>query len=490
MITVTFESSAFTAPTPSYSALPFAVGTAPINLVDEANVNKPVLCTSLAEFNAQFGESSDWNSHTLNEVAYAMFSLANRGPVVFCNVLDPTDADHKNTITNEAKTMDGGSPATVTLTNLGALKSTVVVKDTTLAITYTLDTHYTLDFDDDGYLVITRTTGSTFAVDAPLRITYDHLDPLGAGACLGVSAPDIVGTVAGAVRKGYEVIEDVYPTHGYVPRLLLAPGWSHESTVAAQMAAKAAGINTMFPALALCDVDSTTATGAPIYTGVAAEKAASGLTSAYQVACWPLAKLGDLTFRLSSILAGVLAQQDGLAGGIPSNSPHNKRALGCTSLVNGDGTAVVLDHAQAEILHAAGVVSGLRWGTGGLMIWGSRTAIYPTSTDQISADIATVRTVRNEGCQLVLDYWTEIGGKIDRKKVSRVVDNVQMRLNGLVAGGHLIGARIVALESDNTVAQLLAGNVTFRIFVGAPPTLLSMSFVISLDSSYLADLFA
>ena len=484
-ITVEFEASVYTAPTPSYSALVFAVGTAPINLVDEDNVDVPVLCSTLAEFNALFGESDDWDSHTLNEVAYAMFSLANRGPVVFVNVLDPDDATHYNSIVNEDQTMSG-TPATVTLDELGCIESTVVVKSAALVV-YLLTTDYTLSFDDDGYMVVTRVaTGGIGAAEA-LKISYDHLDPLGAGACAGVVAADIVGTASGATRTGYECIEQVFPLFNYTPRILLAPGMSHEATVSAQMAAKAASINTMFFAHALCDLDDSVIAG--VYTAAAAEKAAEGTTSQYQCACWPLLKIGSLTFRMSSILAGVLAQADG-TDGIPSNSPHNKLALGITSMVGDSGDEVILEHVQAEVLHTAGIVTGLKWGTGGLRIWGSRTAAAPASTDQMYTDIATVRMLRHEACQLILDYWQDIGGKINRRKITRVVDNVQMRLNGLSAAEHLIGARIVALDEDNTVDDLLAGNVTFRIYAGVSPTLLSLGFIIALDSTYLADLFA
>ena len=57
-----------------------------------------------------------------------------------------------------------------------------------------------------------------------------------------------------------ELIRQVYPKLGVVPGLLLAPGWSQDSEVGIALAAKAANINGVFKAMAILDLDTTTAT--------------------------------------------------------------------------------------------------------------------------------------------------------------------------------------------------------------------------------------
>jgi hypothetical protein len=78
---------------------------------------------------------------------------------VCINVLDPENAAHVASATNEShQLVDGkvqlqvyGGPDAPLL---GIIKSTVVVKKG--GVTKTLGTDYTLAFDDDGFLVVTR----------------------------------------------------------------------------------------------------------------------------------------------------------------------------------------------------------------------------------------------------------------------------------------------------------------------------------------------
>jgi hypothetical protein len=120
---------------------------------------------------------------------------------------------------------------------LGVLKSTVVVKKAT--VTKTLGVDYTLDFDDDGFLVVTRvSTGSIGASDV-ITATFDYLDPT------GVTADDIIGgyNLSTGNYTGLEVVEQVYPALRLVPGFIVAPGYSQIPEVAARMAVKARRIN-------------------------------------------------------------------------------------------------------------------------------------------------------------------------------------------------------------------------------------------------------
>ena len=70
------------------------IGTAPIHMAsDPAPINKPILCSNLAEFVTQFGWSDDFDKYTLCEAARCFFQLFNVAPLICVNVLNT--ATHK-----------------------------------------------------------------------------------------------------------------------------------------------------------------------------------------------------------------------------------------------------------------------------------------------------------------------------------------------------------------------------------------------------------
>ena len=75
------------------------------------------------------------------------------------------------------------------------------------------------------------------------------------------------------------------------------------------MATKAGGINGMFQAKALIDIDSSSA-GAASYTTAITEKSGNSFVDVDEVTCWPMLKLGDYKFHMSTQLAGLIAQVD------------------------------------------------------------------------------------------------------------------------------------------------------------------------------------
>ena len=81
------------------TAIPFIVGTAPINMKDTKNVNNVVFCNNLAEFTEAFGSSNNLMDYTLVQAAKVYFTLYGVGPVFMVNVLDPKN--HASALINE-----------------------------------------------------------------------------------------------------------------------------------------------------------------------------------------------------------------------------------------------------------------------------------------------------------------------------------------------------------------------------------------------------
>ena len=146
------------------SALPFVVGTAPVNQVLAANrkVNDPVLINSYAEAVQYFGfePAQVFNADTgdkkfrfsINEFMYANFNFYGIVPCIFVNVLDPSV--HKVAVEAQTVTIKDGSG---TLNILGVLAETLVVTNGQTGddlVTYVAGTDYETAFDENGYLVI------------------------------------------------------------------------------------------------------------------------------------------------------------------------------------------------------------------------------------------------------------------------------------------------------------------------------------------------
>lgn len=157
------------------SGIPVVFGTAPINLSSDptAVTNVPILCETYAEAVDALGYSSDWTDYTLCEAIYAFFELFAVEPVIFVNVLDPTE--HITAVSDSAVTLSAG---TVTVEVAGILLSSLEVQLTTAGQALTLNTDYTAAFDDDGYLVLSYISGGAVtSTSEGLVVSYTKLNP-------------------------------------------------------------------------------------------------------------------------------------------------------------------------------------------------------------------------------------------------------------------------------------------------------------------------
>ncbi len=462
------------------AGLPVVVGTSPINMAeDQSYVNKPMLAYTYQEAVKALGYSDDWSKYTLCEFMKSHFTLYNVAPVVFINVLDPTT--HKTDVAAaDASIVDGA----ITINQTGVMLSTLVVKLTAEGQPLVKTTDYTAAFDADGQVVITPTPDGAAKDATKLSIAYSKLDPS------AVDSDDIIGGVDGVTGAytGLELVNKVFPLFRLVPGQILAPGWSQDPDVAAVMKAKASSINGLFKAMALCDIDSSDATGAALYSEVPAWKTTNNYTDPLQVVCWPKFGLGDDTYHLSTQLAGVICKLDGENDDIPYHSPSNK-ALQCDSAVNADGDGINLGPENAAYLNGEGIVTALNF-IGGWKLWGNRTAAYPGNTDVKDTFIPVRRMFNWVNNTLILTYWQKVDEPTNRRLIETVVDSVNIWLNGLTARGALLGGRVEFQADENPVTDLLNGVVRFHVYLTPPVPAEDIEFVLEFDVSYLETLFA
>lgn len=463
------------------AGLPVFVGRAPVNLAADpmAYAGKTLVAYTYAEAVAALGYSDDWEKYELCEAMYVMFKLFQVGPVVFINVLDPTE--HKTSESNKTVTVASGA---VTLTQKGILLSSLVVKLTAAGQPLVKDTDYTAAFDEDGQVVITAIDGGGIASSqVSLVVSYDYLNPA------AVTAADIIGgtNVTTGAMSGIELIDQIFPKYGMVPGLIGATGWSNQSGVAAVMKAKCTNINSLFKAMAVTDIDCSSA-GADLYTKVYEWKTQKNYISEFQINCWPKVALDGLKFRLSTQLIGLMCYVDSQNGDIPYVSPSNK-TLQIDSVVNDDGDEITLGPDQAAYLNGKGIVTAVNI-MGGWKAWGNRTGIYPTSSDPKDAWIPVRRMFNWIGNSIITTYWQKVDDPLNKRLIQTVVDSMNIWLNGLTAKGALLGGRVEFVPSENPTTSLMNGIVNFHVYITPPVPAEDLEFTLEFDTTYFETLFA
>ena len=469
------------------AGIPFIVGTAPVNMTDPANVNKPVLCYSYDEAVAAFGyvppkldaaSGLKKYEYSISEFIYSQFALFGVAPVMIVNVLDPTT--HKITATTTSVTLDAKT-GSATVTETGILPESVTLTGTGSA--YVKDTDYVLTFDDDGNLVITsktNTAGEFLCTTAtPLTFAADKVDPT------KVDTDDIIGGVdVSGNKSGLELVNECFPRFRLVPGILLAPGYSSNAGVAAVMATKAENINGIFKAVSLIDVPTDTVKN---YSGVAEWKNNNNVVDPSQVVCWPMVSLDGTAYNMSTQLAGLMGQVDGDNDDVPYVSPSNKN-FQMTAAVLSDGTEIWLDNDSAAYLNSQGVVTALNF-IGGWKCWGNRTACYPGNTDVKDAFIPIRRMFGWVGNTLVQTYWQRIDYPLNRRQIDTIVDSANLWLNGLSARQYILGGRVEFLDTENPTLDLMDGISRFHVYITPPSPNKEISFILEYDPSYIETLF-
>ena len=206
------------------------------------------------------------------------------------------------------------------------------------------------------------------------------------------------------------------------------------------------------------------------------------------IVCWPMVKLDDMVFHLSTQLAGLMAKVDTDNGGIPYESPSNK-GLKCTGLCLEGGAEVQLTHAQANILNGNGIVTALNF-INGWTVWGNNTACYPGNTDVKDYHIPIARMFGFVAGTLIKTFWSKLDEPMTRRFIDSVLDSAQIWLNGLVSSEYLLGARVEMLEAENPTTNLMQGIIKLHIYMTPPSAAQEIDFVLEYDASYVEAAFA
>ena len=448
------------------SGIAFVVGTAPAHTVGGA-VNAPVMALNYKEAVAALGYSENWKNYTLCEVMHSSFQLYGVSPVFFVNVLD-TEKHKKTVEAAEYEIIDRKASLP-----LEAIAESVEVTDETGTTTYKAGEDYGLLYDGENLMLELLDGGAITESVGKLKIAFDAVDPS------KVSDSDIIGGFNVATKKttGFELVDTVFAKYGIAPDLLLCPGWSHKPEVAAIMTAKAENINGVFEGKALIDID---AAAVRHYTDAPEWKKEQNIFSKYQILFYPMVKLGERLFHLSTQAAGLMAKVDTDNGGCPCESASNKNLQ--------VDSAVVDDGAAANYLNSQGIVTALNF-MGSFVLWGNESACFPASTDIKDYFYPVSRMFGWVSNTIVLTFWGKLDKRLNRRLIDNICDTMNIWLNGLTAEEKILGGRVEFREDENPDTSLMAGKATFHVFLTPCSPAKHLHFILEYSAEYLAALF-
>lgn len=440
------EPTRLTAPITGTAGLQVIVGVAPVNLAEDPYkaTNTPILVNSFAEAAAAVGYCDNFADYTMCESIDASFRVLNVAPLVLINVLDPNQ--HKQALAEASYNVTNGQ---VTINKFGLLADKFTVKNGETALVK--DTDYIVSFDDDGYAVITLVDPGNIT---SLTISGVQLDPS------QITYSDIIGgyNTSTGEEKGLEVIRQIFPKLQVTPGLIVVPKWSTNANVAAAIAAKTTGINGVFSCQAIVDIDSG-ASGAHKYTDVLAKKNAAGLVNHNLYAVWPCVKVGDKIYHSSAILAAITQFCDANNDDVPNLSPSNK-AVGISGLCLEDGTEVLLDEQQANVINGYGVGTFINFQ--GWKTWGNNTVAYPGTTDPKDRWFCCRRFFSWWENSFALTYHQKVDDPSNFRLIEAIVDDENVKGNSYAAQDKCAGAYIEYLAAENTVNDIVNGKLKFR----------------------------
>lgn len=447
------------------SAVIGLIGTAPIGAVNVATL-------TLSEKDAAaFGPQLP--GFTIPQALDAIYDHG-AGTVIVINVLDP--AIHKTAVASEAITFDASTDR-VTLAH-GAVAN-LVLKSNDNATTYVKDTDYTADPVTG---VITRIKGGGIAAGASVKASYDYADPT------KVTAADIIGAVnAAGVRTGLKALKDTYNLFGFFAKILIAPAFCTQNSVATEL-------------IAMADqLDAVTYIDAPIGTTYAQALAGRGPagtinfnTSSDRVRlCYPHVKVYDPVLNaerlepLSARAAGLRAKVDLDKGFWWSSS--NQEIAGVTGVER--QLSAMIDDPQSEVnlLNEQGITTVFSSYGSGFRLWGNRTAAWPTVSHMRNFEnVRRTGDVINESIRYFSQQYIDM--PLNQATIDALVESVNGYGRKLIGDGALLGFKAWFDPARNGETELANGHLLISYKYTVPPPLERLTFETEITSEYLLTL--
>ena len=316
--------------------------------------------------------------------------------------------------------------------------------------------------------VLARIAGGAIAAGTELSVSYDVPDDA------AVTTADIEGGIDGATGAytGVHALQGAASALGQTPRILIAPGYSGNKSVADALISVAGRLRACTP----IEGPSTTDASAQTYREEFGSRRAYLVDTDVQVAG---ADGNPVSAPNSAYVAGVIARSDAERGFWWS--PSNREILGIVGTARPIDFALGDPNARANLLNENDVATIIR--ETGYRLWGNRTC----SADPKWAFLSVVRTADILNDSLLRAHLWAVDRNISKTYFEDVADGVNAYIRELVGLGALLGGRCIPTPELNTKATLAAGRVYFDIDFTPPPPAERVTFRSRLTNDYLEE---
>jgi len=452
------------------------VGTAPVfQAAGAPSVNEPTLILNDRTGAGTFGASS-LPGYTIPQALRAIWDqqINNTGcaAVIVLNVFDPSR--HKSHIDSSSSAFDASGTLALKpgVTNLALTDSG--------GTTYIEDADYTLDA---ALGVVTRLPAGQIAALATVTASYDYADPS------LVTPADVIGDTDPVTgnRGGIQAFQDCMNDFGFLPKLLIAPGFSQLASVARALDVSAQALR----AMAYID--------API--GTTFQQALEGrgpngaiafdTSSERAILCYPYVQVFDAAQNayalepFSQRLAGLTAATD-LAFGYWF-SPSNKEIQGVTGLERRLTAGVNDPSCDVNLLNEQGICTVFNaYGTG-LRSWGNRSAAWPAET--AAKNFVPIRRVADIIAESIERASLQfVDQPITQGLIGAISESVNSFLRTLIGRGALVDGRCWYDPANNPPTELGLGHITFNYEIMPPPPAERISYDARVNINLLGEL--
>lgn len=292
---------------------------------------------------------------------------------------------------------------------------------------------------------------------------------------------NIVGGVDGltGAYEGVHALAAAESVVGFAPRILCAPGWTHQriTDLANPVVAELEGIASRLRAIIVADGPNTNDADAQTYTG---DWGTSGRV--YVVDPWVkvLNGAGALVDQPSSgRVAGVIARTDNDRGFW--HSPSNKGIFGIVGTTRPVDFKLGDTASRANLLNENNVATIIR--QDGFRLWGNRVPTADPKWQFIS--VRRTADILHESLQRA-HMWA-VDRNITKTYLEDVADGVNGYIATLVELGALLGGRCFPDMDLNTAANITQGKVYFNLEFTPPYPAEHITFRSHLVDTYISE---
>jgi len=277
-------------------------------------------------------------------------------------------------------------------------------------------------------------------------------------------------------RSGIYALLDSEPNTSVQPKIIIAPEWSDDVSVASALDNVADDLW----AIAVVEGPSTTDQAAITY------RANFGSQRIYMVD--PKVKVWDAETNAyeyrgaSSYVAGVIAENDGDRGW--HTSPSNRPMRSIVGTERGIDFDLSNSNARSNLLNEANVNTIVQ--QTGWRLWGNHT----TAADPKWRFISVRRTADMLYQALIASHLWAVDRNITKTYVDDVIFGVKQFIAQQIKLDHIAGGDIWADEELNTPESLEAGRIYFNLDFQPYPPAERITFRASLNNQYLRNIFA